>query len=131
MRPTLCAGDRVVALRYGGAVAAGRIVVLSLSDAKRREWIRAAGEDVERWGVPRHIVKRVVAVGDDDAVSHAGVPFLGSGELYVVGDGDTSMDSRRLGPFDKSDVLGVVVRWSGHSRRPGGRRGGRSGRREP
>jgi signal peptidase I len=118
MRPTLCAGDRIAALRIRARVRRGWIVVVALDERQRRRW---TDDDAARPGVPDHLVKRVAGVAGDEVPDGAGERRrLGPGQLYLLGDGHPSMDSRRLGPFDETAVIAVALRRSRHTRRPAG-----------
>jgi signal peptidase I len=130
MEPALSDGDSVLVRRCCvDAVRRGEIVVVlgprtpghGLSPA---EFLAGATN-----GARRLMIKRVVALpGDPLPGQSAVVPVNG---IVVTGDNeDASYDSRQAGPFDASEVRGVVIRkltrgTPGRSRSFTGRSGGR------
>jgi signal peptidase I len=66
----------------------------------------------EHWrghGSPPLLVKRV-ATPDRGALKAVGRGPTNPGEIWVLGDGENSLDSRQLGPIPYSSIRGVVLR---------------------
>jgi signal peptidase I len=110
MEPTFRHGDRVVVRRTARlAVSAGDVVVIERpsGDPVRRN--QPAGiRDGRRW-----MIKRVGAVAGEPVPDGIPVPdaVVPEGRLVLLGDNaDASFDSREVGYFPASLVLGGVVR---------------------
>jgi type IV secretory pathway protease TraF len=119
---------------WGGAPVPGAVVAFTQP--------RAARDHLRRWGMPPDVLllKRVAAVGGDGVCHESGTlrtpsravvvrlrdgggsPLprwtgcrrLEDGELFVLGDSETSFDSRYFGPVRVEQLTGVyreVVRW--------------------
>jgi signal peptidase I len=133
MSPTYGDGERVLVRRvHGGAVRAGTVVVfVGTPDETWR--VRATGAPVKqavfRPGaatMPRHTIKRVLAVAGDavpreacPALRDVGESTVPAGNLVVVGDApELSYDSRHYGYLPAGLVVGVTVRTLRLPRRP-------------
>lgn len=119
MEPTYLDGDRVV-VRRSARPRRGQVVVVEQAGGQhpgqRRPLAALAGAvDVagRAW-----LIKRVAAVAGDPVPVAAGPALAGSagarvpeGTVVLLGDNSAvSVDSRTLGPFPLSRLLGVVVR---------------------
>ena len=100
MAPTLRTGQRIL-VRRTRTVHRGQIVVL----ANPSESVRAGAS-------PPWLVKRAAAVPGDPVPD--GVPETGPvpmGKLVLIGDNtEPGYDSRRVGYFDATTLLGVMIR---------------------
>ncbi|MEU4202169.1 S26 family signal peptidase [Streptomyces sp. NPDC045470] len=118
MEPAYHDGDRVVALR-GRAPAAGHVIVLERPGPGRLwsrpplpPWAGAAAVSGRQW-----MIKRVRAAPGDILTPQdaAGFPLLRpglvpSGHLVLLGDNHrSSLDSRQVGYFPTSRVLGIAL----------------------
>jgi signal peptidase I len=94
MEPTFRSGDAVLAIRrpVGPPIRQGDVVVCRLP--------------ADLPGPPGYLVKRVAGLAGD-IMDGAGV--VPPGQLYLLGDGTNSLDSRRLGPLPLSAVRGRVI----------------------
>jgi signal peptidase I len=110
MAPTLSPGDRVLIVkRRGSSIRRGDVVAARLPDSAARTW-----SDETRFGtdapVPDWVIKRVAAVAGEIAPNHDGITnVVPEDQLYLLGDGVRSMDSRHWGAISSRDVLGVVI----------------------
>jgi len=109
MEPTYHSGDAVLAVRppLGPPVRRGDVVVCRLP--------------VELQGPTGYLVKRVAGLAGDE-VADAGV--IPPGQVFVLGDGTSSYDSRRFGALPLSALRGRVVARLTLAGRPGPAIGG-------
>ena len=113
MFPTYQQGDRVLLRRVSpAAIRPGQVVVFQSPLGRQWGTGRLHGPRDSRW-----LVKRVAAVPGDpvppdvaDAVLAAPGARVPVGQLVAIGDGLSSVDSRRFGYVPADRVLGVVVR---------------------
>ena len=100
MAPTLRTGQRIL-VRRTRSVHRGQIVVL----ANPSESVRVGAS-------PAWLVKRAAAVAGDPVPD--GVPETGpvpAGKLVLIGDNtEPGYDSRRIGYFEATTLLGVMIR---------------------
>jgi signal peptidase I len=100
MLPTLPPGRRVLARRHRGGGVRVREVVVIERPPDGGTW----AECDRRW-----MIKRVAAVAGDPVPEVVGVPgSVPAGFIVVLGDGQSSYDSRHFGLYPVERVLGVV-----------------------
>ena len=94
MEPTYRSGEAVLAVRapIGVPTRQGDVVVCQLPAALQ--------------GPSDYLVKRVAGLAGDEVAGAGRVP---PGQVFVVGDGSNSYDSRRFGPLPLSAVRGRVI----------------------
>jgi signal peptidase I len=114
MLPTYRPGDRVL-VRRGIVPSRGGVVVVELPSTERRSWDlppTGLGNRREPVTARQWLVKRVAAGPGDPWIAEAGATDrVPPGHLLLLGDNaSVSFDSRQMGPFPVSRVLGAVWR---------------------
>ncbi len=100
MTPTYRHGERVLAIRRWALprVRRGDIVVLWSPDPSAL-----------RPGAPQYIIKRVAALAGDLRPGGRADETISPQHIFVLGDADSSRDSRSFGPLPRHMLVGRVV----------------------
>jgi len=110
MTPTLRPGARVLICRWPAALLRrGMIVAVRFPGYPPQQWADLALPPPDRH--PEWVIKRIAAcAGERAPARHSGErQVVPAGHVFVIGDGQHSLDSRDWGPLPVGDVLGVMI----------------------